>query len=137
LKHHVFIKLLGTSNWRIWGDHLCTAKEYQDIQLNLNSACEFNCFNGDCALMSDRCNGLCNCPDCSDEEDCRVLDKLVSYNKGILKSLNGSRAPVVFSATVAGFGDIDDNAGAVSLNLLVSIEWYDFRLIFLNLSPNM
>jgi hypothetical protein len=132
-----FFQHVGTSNWQICGDYLCTAKEYQDIQLNLNSACEFNCFNGDCVLMSQRCNGICNCHDCSDEEGCKVLDNLVSYNKGILTSPNGSLAPVVFSATVSGLGGIDDNAGTVSLNFAVSIEWYDFRLVFLNLSPNM
>ena len=84
-----------------------------------------------------RCNGLCDCFDCSDEDGCKVLDKLVSYNKGILTSAKGGLAPVVFSAIVVGFGDIDDSAGTVSLNLAVSIEWYDFRLIYMNLSPNM
>ena len=67
----------------------------------------------------------------------KVLDKLVSYNKSILTSDSGGPASVVFSVVVAGFGDIDDNSGTLSLNLEVSIEWFDFRLNFLNLSPNM
>ena len=67
----------------------------------------------------------------------KVLDKLVSYNKGILTSDSGGPASVVFSVVVAGFGDIDDNSGTLSLNLEVSIEWFDLRLNFLNLSPNM
>ena len=97
----------------------------------------FNCFNGDVVLMSQRCNGLCDCIDSSDEDNCKVLDNLDSYNRGILTSASGGLAAVVFSVIVAGFGDIDDNAGTVSLNLEVSIEWFDFRLNYLNLSPNM
>lgn len=108
------------------------------MQLNLNSPGDnFNCFNGDCVLMWQRCNGLCDCPDCSDEDGCKVLDKLVSYNKGILTSQTGGQASVVFSTTIVGLNDIDDSAGTVSLNLAVSIQWYDFRLTYLNLNPNM
>jgi hypothetical protein len=134
----LFVQHVGTSKWNISGDYPCNPDGGLDIQqLNLNSACEFNCFNGDCVLMSQRCNGICDCHPCSDENDCKVLAELVSYNKGMLTSSTGDQASAVFSATVVGFNDIDDNAGIVSLNLAVSIEWHDFRLTYLNLKPNM
>lgn len=33
---------------------------------------EFQCANGDCIDVRDRCNGYAECSDDSDEEDCRV-----------------------------------------------------------------
>ena len=106
------------------------------MQLNLNAAPHmFNCVNGEAVDMTVRCNGKCDCFDCSDEDNCVVLDRLVQYNSRVLISEAGGMAMVNFSAVVQ-LQDLDENAGNVLLNLLVSIMWYDFRLTYLNLSPN-
>jgi len=95
----------------------------------------FNCKNGDALAMNLRCNGMCDCMDCSDEDLCLVLDTLVNYNPRVLISASGGIADVNFSAE-GQIQDLDENSGTILLNLAVSIEWYDFRLTFLNLSPN-
>ena len=131
------ISAAGKSNWQIWGDYLCTNQESQSYQMNLNSAgSEYNCDNGDCVYLSTRCNGMCDCTDCSDENNCKLLDTLVNYNKGLLTAKSGGLASVVFDTVVDSIGSIDDSAGLISLSLAVSIMWYDFRLIYLNLNPN-
>ena len=127
----------GTSTWDIYSDYKCfKSYEWQKIMLNLNAAPNmFNCMNGGAVAMSVRCNAKCDCMDCSDEDDCKVLDKLVKYNSRVLSSEAGGTAMVNFSAVVQ-LQDLNENAGNVLLKLGVSITWYDFRLTYLNLSPN-
>ncbi len=127
----------GTSTWNIIGDYKCSFDAWKwYIPLNLNAAPNmFNCVNGGAVAMSVRCNGKCDCRDGSDEDDCVVLDKLVQYNSRVLISEAGGTAMVNFSAVVQ-LQDLNENAGNVLLNLGVSITWYDFRLTYLNLSPN-
>jgi hypothetical protein len=134
----LMIFLVGTSTWTVYGDYLCTNDPFQDVMVNLNSATGmFDCMNGDGILMSKRCNGRCDCLDCSDEDSCKVLDTLVDYNPRILTVSSGGLAKVDISTVVTNMPDLDENMDTVTLNLIVSIQWYDFRLTFLNLSPNM
>ena len=107
------------------------------VQVNLNSAFDgwYNCKTGDCVLMYQRCNGMCDCPDCSDEDQCVVLDKLVNYNPRVLISQTGGKAQVILSA-VGGLQGLDETEGTIMVNLEMSIQWSDFRLTFLNLNPD-
>jgi hypothetical protein len=55
------------------GDYQCSANTTQKVQANLNSCMEnFNCDSGDCIPMAQRCNGVNDCEDSSDEFNCKV-----------------------------------------------------------------
>ena len=106
-------------------------------QVNLNGAYDnmYNCKTGDVIAMDKRCNGKCECPDCSDEDQCKVLDNLVNYNPRVLISPTGGKAQVILSAA-GELQDLDESVGTLVMNLETSIKWIDFRLTFLNLNPH-
>ncbi len=55
------------------GDYQCSANTTLKVQANLNSCMEnFNCDSGDCIPMAQRCNGVNDCEDSSDEFNCKV-----------------------------------------------------------------
>ena len=55
----------GTQEWEIHGDTCYGDKEERHMQLNIN-ACrekEFNCHDGYCIDVNERCDGKVDCPD--------------------------------------------------------------------------
>ena len=56
----------------------------EELQLSF-SVCkseEFNCKDGGCVPMHERCNSVQNCEDNSDEEHCRLIEIDQFYQKG-------------------------------------------------------
>jgi hypothetical protein len=49
---------------------------------------------------------------------------------------SGGPAPVTFFGEIFNINNIDDKTGQVTITLTLQIQWNDFRLRFLNLSPN-
>ncbi len=69
----------GTSDWTVSGDYQCSANTTLKVQANLNSCMEnFNCDSGDCIPMAQRCNGVNDCEDSSDEFNCKVGNLLLN-----------------------------------------------------------
>ncbi len=63
----------GTSGWTVSGDYQCSSNTTMKVQASLNSCMDnFNCDNGDCVYMAQRCNGVNDCEDSSDEFNCKV-----------------------------------------------------------------
>jgi hypothetical protein len=67
---------------------------------------------------------------------CKVLDDLSDYNSNVLTAASGGPAPVYFFGEIFNINNIDDKIGQVIVTLTLQIQWQDFRLNFLNLSPN-
>ncbi len=54
----------------------------------------------------------------------------------MLTAASGGPAPVYFFGEIFNINNIDDKIGQVIVTLTLQIQWQDFRLNFLNLSPN-
>ena len=65
---------LGTFTWTIYNDEACYADgNSTEVTLNFNACTddEFNCRDGSCVPIAGRCDGRIDCPDRTDEIDCR------------------------------------------------------------------
>ncbi len=130
--------LIGTHDWEINNDFACSAGgSSARLKLSLTSCSSntFNCDDGTCIDLEKRCDGSCDCPDESDENNCtRVLYK-PGYNKDVtpISSISAVKKTVGVSLHFSDILGININSGTVSLKLTVLLEWTDSRLSFLNL----
>ena len=107
------------------------------------STCEyssqFTCKSGRCIDRELRCNGITNCIDGSDEDDCKLIYIPESYKK-ISPPIQENVAthekkvfPVFTFVKILSIGTIDTVNMVVDLDIEISLTWKDHRLYFLNL----
>ena len=132
--------LLGRQEWD-WYENSCSSKTFRKTNLTI-SVCdfgqEFTCNTGSCIPIDKRCDGIKDCLDASDEEQCSQIDFPKSYKKISPPPQNiGSKETVhvYTNITIENINTIDMKGMLVGLTVKISMIWKDVRLAYRNLVP--
>ena len=112
------------------------------VFLNIN-AChdnEFNCDNGNCILMSQRCDRVLDCLDRSDEIGCDLISFNNAYLKEIppppLKISPRKTLPVNVTMNILSILEIIEVESSIKLQFGLQLTWQDTRLQMENLQAD-
>lgn len=124
--------------------------ENQSRQLSF-SACgdkHFNCNDGTCVNISQRCDGAMDCKDKSDEFGCYKIKSNDGFDlkamappfyiiddQGLNTGVKQKR-PVLCHIEIANILDIDEVSAKITLQLKIQLEWTDPRVDFLDLKKD-
>ena len=121
-----------------FGKHEWFSPETKDRFLLSFDRCndeEYNCDDGTCIDMSNRCNGRHECYDHSDEFDCRFIELPESYKIEVppLSADNNDYLIISFDHLEIDIIEIKDTQSIISVQLGLFSSWKDARLLFVNL----
>ena len=97
---------------------------------------EFNCRNGTCIDMTQRCNQEKDCSDGSDEKDCRIVVPGSGYQKdkpAPPRDKTSDKNTVKISMTLERIQSISETASSITLLYNLEMQWWDPRLTYENL----
>jgi hypothetical protein len=128
--------LIGTNRWTVYNSFNCYAGKTVDIKVSLAFCPEeqFNCDDGGCIDIVDKCDGQNNCQDGSDELNCIILQLPSNYNK-LLSPLymSQTKASVNVTFEVMDILNVDEKMGKFRVKFNLSVLWNDFRVNYLDL----
>lgn len=141
---------IGRQKWMTAGSVL----EEKDVKKNVDgmnmeetiltlTACrttEFACDNGQCVPHTARCDEIVHCNDRSDEADCQVVQRVGGYDPYYPPPPRpGEVVPLdlQYRVEVYSMDDVTTEGGEATMNVGLTLTWFDPRLIFLNLKPKV
>ena len=120
--------LLGNSDWTIENNRDCPATEVTALSMtSCQDKGEFNCRSGHCIPREQRCDGISQCADASDEIYCTHIYVNEEYNKGMSPSTE-----VDFFMEIKDILDIDEKGGFIRTRFRLTYCWTDPRVFMVN-----
>ena len=131
---------IGRHRWTLIRG-ICNLPPNAEITLSF-SVCantEFACSNGDCIAKKYRCDGNNNCPDFSDEDDCRMLVLPRGYRATQPPSNTQGTRPLLLGSVVRilRITRISDVRRAIDVEMSLDLQWPDPRITYLNLGDTL
>ncbi|KAK7081342.1 hypothetical protein SK128_000315, partial [Halocaridina rubra] len=130
---------LGRHDWIVRGD-LCSleVESYLPLVFTLCKNGEFTCDDGSCVNIGQRCDSLFDCPDLSDELDCRLVKFPDSYAPELPPQQTDRSAVIVGVTTnITAIRTFSLLELMIAFDTVVSFRWKDARLTFSNLKENI
>ena len=130
--------LRGSHTWTIHNDSQdCSESEIHVRNLTLTgcSENEFTCGTGACISMEKRCDSVEDCEYGSDELDCKKVYRPPGYNNFLIPVTDKGRSSVRVNVSVdiEDILDIDELKEKFVIKFTFKRDWFDNRLVFLNL----
>ena len=98
---------------------------------------QFSCDNGECINIVNRCDGVANCKDLSDEKSCKLVNiDPEKYLKGKTPPSETATLPVEVSGQVWKILEIQEVGQLTKIQFELSLKWFDSRLQYYNLKDN-
>ncbi|XP_071513575.1 uncharacterized protein [Panulirus ornatus] len=124
------------------GRHRWSAAGEEEVVLTLTHCrtTQFACDDGQCVRQTDRCDDIVHCRDRSDEANCQVVERSSGYDPYYTPPPRpGEELPVdlQYHADVYSLDDVTTEGGVATMNIGMTLTWFDPRLKFLNLKPRV
>jgi hypothetical protein len=132
---------IGTNIWTVHNDSKrCSSDSQYDVTLTLTGCTddEFTCREGFCVSMEQRCDGVVDCRDKSDEVGCSKVVVEASYSKNIAPPPigNQTKASIRLVITIHSILQIDEIGETFYVSFNQDALWTDPRLLYKNLKRN-
>ena len=132
---------IGTNLWTVYNDSKrCSSTSQYEVLLTLTGCSEeeFTCREGFCVAMEQRCDGVVDCRDKSDEVGCSKVVIESSYSRLIAPPPvgNRSRAVVRIAVTIHAILQIDEIGETFYVSFNQDATWIDPRLVYHNIKRN-
>ncbi|XP_050739307.1 uncharacterized protein LOC127009873 [Eriocheir sinensis] len=101
---------------------------------------QFSCDDGQCVAQTARCNDIVDCRDRSDEAECIVVVTPEGYDPYYPPPPRPGETPPLdlpYHIDVYYLSDVTTEEGRAGMDVGVTLSWYDSRLRFLNLKPDI
>nr|XP_045604056.1 uncharacterized protein LOC123761881 [Procambarus clarkii] len=101
---------------------------------------QFTCDTGQCVPLTSRCDDIVQCSDRSDETNCRVIDRLSGYDPYYPpppRPREEKPMNLFYHVDVYSMDDMTTEGGKATMNVGMTLTWFDSRLKFLNLKPEV